>query len=285
MSLTLFADDIVQFLSGNDRNSNHNQSASTSLEEMELSSRTPIQDDDDSSLLQLNNSPPNSQSPSPSSSDSDLAMYDDPNSTFDLQMAPLMRRTTSQPRSRVTQQNQCDKGCICWGGLQGFLYHWLAVPIKEFPFIFLGMFLLILTGSIALDTQIRASTKPPAFFKEDTNLQQLLYLKYNMSSDSLNINNLAWDLIGSVKQTNNVDNPTTKPRTTHTESNGIKSSTPAPSPVTADQTGGQPNGNVQHYSVKTKSSTSRSRPTSHPVMTSTPSPATTQKSTLSSSSK
>lgn len=273
------ADDIVQFLSGNDRNDTASQTPFTIVEEFELSSRSAVQDDDDDSLLvQLNSSPPVSQSPSPSSSNSDLAMYDDPNSTFDLQTAPLMRRTSSRPaRARdIHLRDQQNKACTCGGGLQGLLYHWLGVPIKQYPLVVGALFLGVLGASIALDTQIKPSAKPPEFFKESTNLQQLLNLKYNMSGDNLNVNDLAWDLIGTeIKQTNNANNPTTKPTPKHTETNGIRSSTS--SPATAEQPGRRPDSNIQaHHSTSSKSSTVADTSTTVPRRIS-PTPPTTTK--------
>lgn len=241
-------DDIVQFLSGNDRNpAEQHSSTSSSSEVMELSARRTMQDDDDSMLVQLDRSPSTSQNPSPSSSDSDLAMYDDPNNTFDQQV-PLMRSRGSQSRSAVSQQRQ-HSSCHIRCGLQGFLYHWLAVPIQKYRFVVLGVFIIMLGASIALDVQIQPSTKPPAFFKESTNLQQLLDLKYNMSSDSLNLDNVAPELIGKNIQSNFVDNPlTTKTPTTKKakESNGLKTpmSTPTPSPATAEQSGSRQKTNI-----------------------------------------
>lgn len=245
-----FTDDIVQFLSGNDRNpAEQHSSTSSSSEVMELSTRRTMQDDDDSMLVQLggDRSPSTSQNPSPSSSDSDLAMYDDPNNTFDQQV-PLMRSRGSQSRSAVSQQRQ-HSSCHIRCGLQGFLYHWLAVPIQKYRFVVLGVFIIMLGASIALDVQIQPSTKPPAFFKESTNLQQLLDLKYNMSSDSLNLDNVAPELIGKNIQSNFVDNPlTTKTPTTKKakESNGLKTpmSTPTPSPATAEQSGSRQKTNI-----------------------------------------
>ena len=245
-----FTDDIVQFLSGNDRNpAEQHSSTSSSSEMMELSIRRPTQGDDDSMLVQLDSNPPTSQNPSPSSSDTDLAMYDDPNSTFDQEI-PLMRNRASQSRSAVSQQYQ-PSSCHCRCGLQGLLYYWLAVPIQKYRVVFLVLFIIKLGASIALNVQIQPSTKPPAFFKESTNLQQLLDLKYNMSSDSLNLNNVAPELIGKDIQTNFVDNPTT-PTTPTTkrgrESNSLKTptptSTPAPSPATAEQSGSHHKTNI-----------------------------------------
>ena len=207
-----------------------------------------MQDDDDSMLVQLDSSPPTSQNPSPSSSDSDLAMYDDPNSTFDQEM-PLMRNRALQSRSAVSQQRQ-HNGFHFRCGLQGFLYHWLAVPIQKYRFVVLVVFIIMLGTSIGLDVQIQPSTKPPAFFKESTNLQQLLDLKYNMSSDSLNLNNVAPELIGKKIQSNFVDTSVTQraPTTERSkESNGLKTpaSTPTPSPVTAEQSGSNHKTNIQ----------------------------------------
>ena len=243
-----FTDDIVQFLSGNDRNpAEQHSSTSSSSEMMELSTRRPTQDDD-SMLVQLDRSPPTSQNPSPSSSDSDLAMYDDPNNSFD-QEVPLMRDRGSQSRSAVSQQRQ-HNSCHCGSGLQGFLYHWLAVPIQKYRFVVLAVFIIMLGTSIVLDVQIQPSTKPPAFFRESTNLQQLLDLKYNMSSDSLNLNNVGPELIGKNIQSNFVDNPssTTTPTTKNPkESNGLKTptmSTPTPSPATAEQSGSKQKTNI-----------------------------------------
>ena len=222
---------------------------------MELSSRAPVNpqddDDDDSMLLQLSNSPSNSQSPSPSTSDTDLAMFDDVNSTFAQQMTPLVPHTSTQHRTRSHREDEHSKACMCGGGLQAFLYHWLGVPIQKYPTAILVGFLLILGASIALDTQIQPSTKPPAFFKESTNLQQLLYLKYNMSSDKLNVNDLAYELAGaSIKQSNNADNPTTEPTTKPKETNGLKSSTPIPTRATAVKPGPRPKTSIlkQHFS-------------------------------------
>lgn len=250
ITILYFTDDIVQFLSGNDRNHAQHQpstsSPSSSSEVLELSTRQPVQDDDDSLLVQLDSSPPTSQNPSPSSSDTDLAMYDDPNSTFD-QAVPLMRNRSSQPRAVASQQGQHNRGWHYRCGLQSFMYHWLGVPIQTYRFVVLAVFLIVLAGSIGLDVQIQPSTKPPAFFRESTNLQQLLNLKYNMSSDKLNLKNVAPELIGNSIQTNFVDGPGTTPTTKATESNGLKTPTSVstPSPKTAEQSGSDQKPNIQ----------------------------------------
>lgn len=243
-----FTDDIVQFLSGNNRNpAEQYSSTSSSSEAMELSLRRPTQGDDDSMLVEMDSSPRTSQNPSPSSSDTDLAMYDDPNSMFD-QDVPLMHNRALQSRSAVPQRHQ-HSSYHCGCGLQGFLYHWLALPIQKYRFVVLVVFIIVLGTSIGLDVQIQPSTKPPAFFKESTNLQQLLDLKYNMSSDSLNLNNVAPELIGKNIQSNFIDSPIT-PSTPTTkkgkESNGLKtpSSTPTPSPATAEQSGSHQKTNI-----------------------------------------
>ena len=228
---------------------------------MELSLiRRPTQGDDDSMLVQMDSSPHTSQNPSPSSSDTDLAMYDDPNSMFD-QDVPLMHNRASQSRSTVPLQLQHSSyHSRC--GLQGFLYHWLALPIQKYRFVVLVVFIIVLGTSIGLDSQIQSSTKPPAFFKESTNLQQLLALKYNMSSDSLNVNNVAPELIGKNIQSNFIDNPAT-PTTPTTkkgkESNSLKtpSSTPTPSPATAEQSGSHQEPNIQGPTPKVTATTKK----------------------------
>lgn len=282
-AILCFTGDIVEFLSGNDRNSvQHESSTSSSSEVMELSARQPVQDDDES-LLQLDRSPPRSQNPSPSSSDTDLVMFDDPNNTFDQEM-PLMRDGSSQPRPAVSQRDRPHSDC----GLQSFIYHWIGVPIQKYRFVVLGVFLVILVGSIALDVQIRPSTKPPAFFKKSTNLQQLLDLKYNMSSDSLNLKNVAPELIGNDIQSNFIDTPTpqTRPTTKATESNGMKTPTSSstPSPKTAEQSGSHQKTNMlQPKTPKgtppttTKTTTQKNKKTSLPTRPSVKTYASTLK--------
>ena len=275
-----FTDDIVQFLSGNDGSHAQLQSSSSSSEVIELSIRTPVQDDD-SQLVQLDSSPPNSHSPSPSSSDTDLAMYDDPNSTFDLQAMPLMRNRASQPRPAVSQQGQHNRGRHCRCGLQAFLYHWLAVPIQKYRYAILGGFIIILGTTIGLDVQIRPSTKPPAFFKETTNLQQLLDLKYNMSSDKLNLNDMAWELVGSDIQANGIDTPT--PTKKSKENNGLKTpaSTPTQSPATAEQPGPHQKTNIlQPKTSESKVTPATKTTTQQKKKTSTPTPSSKKTSTL-----
>jgi len=256
-SATVFADDIVQFLSGNDQNRTASEPSSASSVELELSVRQSFQEeDDDDQLLQLDSSGSNSQSPSPSSSDCDLAMYNGPNGAFDMQLStPLMRSRTAQSRTTVRQTGQSGNF------LQSFLYHWLGVPIKKYPIVVVVCFVMVLVASITLDSMIHASTKPPAFFKESTNLQQLLYLKYNMSSDNLNVNDLGLDLIGNDNVHSN-QIPIKPPKTTATETNGLKSPTTTPSPATAAQRPGKPKSSgIQQQSNPTKSTTSAYRQT------------------------
>lgn len=171
---------------------------------------------------------------------------------------PLMRSRTSQSRTTVRQTGQ--SGNI----LQSFLYHWLGVPIKKYPIVVVVCFVMALVASITLDSMIHASTKPPAFFKESTNLQQLLYLKYNMSSDNLNVNDLGLDIIGNDNvHSNQIPNQLTKPpKAKTTETNELKSSTAIPSPATAAQPPrGPKSSGIQQQSNPTKSTTSAHRQT------------------------
>ncbi|XP_068700492.1 protein dispatched homolog 3-like [Montipora foliosa] len=267
-------DDIEQFLAGTYSNTRQNE-LSSSVEGFELLARTPLQnnDDDDDALLILDDS---SQSPCLSSSDADLAMYDDPSGTFDHQTVPLVRHAFSEPRPIPVAFSRS-----CGSGLQEVLYHWLALPIKKCPYVVLGGFLIILGVSIGLDTQIQASSTPPSFFKEDSNLQQMWNLRYNMSSDSLNVHDLTGELIVE-RLSNEIDTPTStsKPRRRKpSKANGIRST--APSPVTAPQPGHDPKKNMWKIpSSSTKSSTSSSKPTVVLQTTSTPQPRSKKISTL-----
>ena len=216
-----------------------------------------MDDDDDDQLLLLDNS-------SPSLSDSDLGMFDDPNGTFDQQTMPLVHGHTSLEQRPSTQPHACG------GSFQSLLYHYLALPIKKYPLVVLVSFCIILGVSIILDTQIQASTKPPSFFKESTNLQQMWNLKYNMSGDSLNVNELSLDFMGDrIDQPNDADSPTEKPTGKKgTETNVLKNTKKStPSPATA----GHPDGGIKDFHKKPsdsrKSTASSSKATPLPKTT------------------
>lgn len=216
-----------------------------------------MDDDDDDQLLLLDNS-------SPSLSDSDLGMFDDPNGTFDQQTMPLVHGHTSLEQRPSTQPHAGG------GSFQSLLYHYLALPIKKYPLVVLVSFCIILGVSIILDTQIQASTKPPSFFKESTNLQQMWNLKYNMSGDSLNVNELSLDFMGDrIDQPNDADSPTEKPTGKKgTETNVLKNTKKStPSPATA----GHPDGGIKDFHKKPsdsrKSTASSSKATPLPKTT------------------
>lgn len=261
-ALNVLADDIVQFLSGTYKNHNQNQPA-VPLEEFELSSRTqrtplPMDDDDDDDpLLTLDNS-------SPSLSDTDLAMFDDPNGTFDQQTVPLL------PGHISLEQRPSTLPHACGGSFQSVLYHYLALPIKKYPLVVLLAFSIVLGVSIFLDTRIQASTKPPAFFKENTNLQQMWNLRYNMSADKLKVDELSLDLMGyGAGQSNEVkptENPTPKKGTETNVFKSTKKSTPTP--VTAEHAGSGRKPDLQNKPADNKKSTaSPSKPTRQPQTT------------------
>lgn len=268
-------DDIVQFLSGTNKNCNQNQPAAP-LEEFELSSRTqrtPLymdDNDDDDPLLTLDNS-------SPSLSDSDLAMFDDPNGTFDQQTVPLM------PGHISLEQRPSTLPHTCGVSLQSILYHYLALPIKKYPFVVLVAFSIVLGVSIFLDTRIQASTKPPAFFREDTNLQQMWNLKYNMSADKLKVDELSLDFMGDMAgRSNNADTPTQNPtKKKGTETNVLKSTKRStPTPVTAGHRGGGIKTNFQNKPAdKRKSTAPSSKPTPLPQATASRKPSHITKKT------
>ena len=148
-----------------------------------------------------------------------------------------MHRRSLQTRQGQPHQSHNNGCCRCRCGLQSILYHWLAVPIQKYRYGVLIIFILILGLSIGLDSQIRPSTKPPAFFKESTNLQQLIELKYNMSSEPLRTNDVAADqLVNEFQQSNNADKPITKKPTVATQNNSPISPSP-PVHKTSDTSG------------------------------------------------
>ncbi|KAL3861177.1 hypothetical protein ACJMK2_007242 [Sinanodonta woodiana] len=77
--------------------------------------------------------------------------------------------------------NREEKNCNLGSQMQAVLYHYLAIPVIKVKWIILGMSLIILGVSIGLVTQLHPSTKPPQFFRENTNIQRLLNLKANYS--------------------------------------------------------------------------------------------------------
>ncbi|KAK3589530.1 hypothetical protein CHS0354_041654 [Potamilus streckersoni] len=77
--------------------------------------------------------------------------------------------------------NREERFCNLGSLMQAVLYHYLAVPVIKVRWIILGISLIILGVSISLVTQLHPSTKPPQFFRENTNIQRLLNLKANYS--------------------------------------------------------------------------------------------------------
>ena len=272
----LFTDDIIQFLSGN--SSNHvSQMSQASPTQIELSTSISAEADSDSLLVQLDSSATNVRNPSPTSSDIDLALFNDPNNTFDVM--PLMHHRTTQQAPAVIGREPSDEGCSVGCGLQSFLYRWLGIPVQKHRYAVLIAFCCILMASVVLDSQIKPSTRPPAFYKKSSNLQQMLDLKNNMSINSLNTN----DVKGFLLRTdNNIPNGNDQTTNSPTESNEFGTPTQASStPPTPQQPGPQPKTNkVVHPSVSEKVPTP---PTKKNVTHSTisPTPASRQKSSTS----
>ncbi|KAH3824631.1 hypothetical protein DPMN_126468, partial [Dreissena polymorpha] len=66
--------------------------------------------------------------------------------------------------------------------LQAILYYYVAIPVIKGRWIILVITTLLLCVSLGLLTQLKASTKPPQFFRSDTNIQRLLDLKTKYSA-------------------------------------------------------------------------------------------------------
>ncbi|XP_013412125.1 protein dispatched homolog 3 isoform X1 [Lingula anatina] len=85
----------------------------------------------------------------------------------------------------LIEEGRTAEGCGLTVRIQAILYHYVAVPVIHARFFVIGGFLIMLAVSIGLITQLTPATKPPQLFKENTNLQQLLDLKANLSADGI----------------------------------------------------------------------------------------------------
>ncbi|XP_032228558.1 protein dispatched homolog 3 [Nematostella vectensis] len=102
----------------------------------------------------------------------------------DNDSAPLLSTcSTVATQLNLGAAHQTNASRNCMLRLQLGLYH-LARFVYRIRYVLLVIYLAILGSSAYLNTKITSSEKPPAFFKEGSNLQQLLDLKYNMSGDN-----------------------------------------------------------------------------------------------------
>lgn len=116
----------------------------------------------------------------PSSDDSDLLFL----SESESDSAPLLGNSdTPQSQPRDNPENTSEQSWLCGTSLQLYLFYY-AKPVHLFRFGLLLLYIIVLGGSAFFDSKITPSDKPPSFFKEGSNLQQLLDLKYNMSGDN-----------------------------------------------------------------------------------------------------
>ncbi|XP_033097772.1 protein dispatched homolog 3-like isoform X2 [Anneissia japonica] len=70
-------------------------------------------------------------------------------------------------------------------GLEVFLAQFVAEPVKRFRVWVIVGFLVILGVSMGLVLQIQPASQPPTFYSEDSNLQELMDLAYNLSSSNI----------------------------------------------------------------------------------------------------
>ena len=156
---------------------------------------------------------------SPLESDMELDLFDDPNNTFDTSPLLAAGETTNQGNSQAlspqTDHSVIKEGCNFVRLLQVALYKYVALPIQKFWYVFVLLYLALLGTSVFFDTRIRASSQPPSFFRKDTNLQQMLDLRNNMSADNYDISDceICAAIVSNNINSNSVNNPTKKPST------------------------------------------------------------------------
>ncbi|KAL4221105.1 GRB10 interacting GYF protein 1 [Mactra antiquata] len=141
----------------------------------------------------------------------------------------------------VVTDNDVEKSKSHLGAkLQAVLYYCLALPVIKIRWIILGLSFILLCVSIGLMTQLQTSTKPPQFFKANTNIQKLLDLKSKFSAiDTVKCYDCS--AIYSIDQSGPAVHPVTNPPKTHpprtqppkTQSPPTRPpTTPRPSPLT-----------------------------------------------------
>lgn len=165
---------IVHFLSGND-NSGERQCESIPLQQIpDVLAAVPNHTRTTYDMDEC-------ETPLPSASDDEdlLQMPEEDQSTV-----PLLPAQNSPLVLERVENYDVSEGFNCGSKLQEILFHYVAVPILKGRYVILVLFVIILGTSLWLNTQIQTSEKPPQFFRKDTNLQQLLDLKFNMSADN-----------------------------------------------------------------------------------------------------
>lgn len=158
--MLFFTVDIENFLAGNQPQSQNNS------QETETDSLGG--DADDTNPLFSNNS---------SEDSCDMLYMSDEGGEGEGCNVPLLQTITG---SCSTTQRSSNHSLPC--NLQYWLFYYCK-PVAFCRFALLILYVVLLGGSLYLDTKIQPSEKPPAFFSRESNLQQLLDLQYNMSNN------------------------------------------------------------------------------------------------------
>ncbi|XP_052759901.1 protein dispatched homolog 3-like [Mya arenaria] len=114
-----------------------------------------------------------------------------------------------------------QKACHLGAKLQATLYHYMVVPVIKARWFIIGITTILLFVSVGLLTQLKTSTKPPQFFREDTNIQQLLNLKSRYSAiDTVTCNDCSAIYSLGEKASQKIPTPSIKQLTTTKQTEG-----------------------------------------------------------------
>ncbi|XP_064642370.1 protein dispatched homolog 3-like [Lineus longissimus] len=90
-------------------------------------------------------------------------------------------------RLEAELESRHDKveGCSLTARIQVLVYHFIAVPVVKARWLILAFYLMLLVVAACLVSQIKTASKPPQFFRPESNLQRFYDLKANLSIDVL----------------------------------------------------------------------------------------------------
>ncbi|XP_026053498.1 protein dispatched homolog 3-like [Carassius auratus] len=125
-----------------------------------------------------------SASPSPLSDDDDVALITvemEPGVYESESDAALLSLSAEAP---LTVSSEGSVGVVS-AHLQRLLRHWVAEPVVEKRKTIIGVYALVLLGSVWCCCLLRPASHAPVLFHRDTNLQRLLDLRSNLSAQGI----------------------------------------------------------------------------------------------------
>nr|XP_055024422.1 protein dispatched homolog 3 isoform X1 [Misgurnus anguillicaudatus] len=125
-----------------------------------------------------------SASPNPLSDDDDVALITaemDPGLYDSDSDVALLSLSVEAP---LTASTEGSVGIVS-ARLQRILKHWVAEPVVEKRKTIIGVYVLILLGSVWCCCLLRPASHAPVLFHRDTNLQRLLDLRSNLSAQGI----------------------------------------------------------------------------------------------------